>query len=653
MVDLGAGTLDAAAVETAAYTLERDECPVLWACKVDDASRRDRARSLRDAVSSPDSPVCFFLSASLWKDIPGCRVLYWVPRSLLAAFANFPLLKELGYLACVGLQTNDDFRFVRVSWEVPNREIGQNKYWSTFFKGGDYCPFFDDMPLLVNWKDDGHDIKQYTISLGNSPSRHVVNEQFYFRAGLAYTNISSIGFSLQPMPAGAVFSIQGQYLGAKDREAPFGILSSRTVNALLDVINPGRHYQAGQVQIVPVPKEHPELRRLDRVATDIAATKREQATWCEESRHFEGLPIDSKDLSLSTCGQRLFERVSQQRDRIVTLSSDLDAESYRAYALDSEGIEFVRRATDRARRDEGTYLITSLSDRASSPSDCSRWLAQGVISVAMGSALGRWRVSEAFSVAEQSRGHDFGSALPVYARAMAGHGPSLEAPGGLDSDGILVYDEEHEDDVAHRVREILEAVWNGEAERVESEACELLGVESLRGYFRKAGKGGFWEEHVRRYSRGRRKAPIFWLLQSSRKNYALWLYYHCIDSDILFKALVNYVEPKIRLEKSRMDSLQSRKLATDGSSRDFRKIVGEIEKLEVFLAELREFENKLRRAAQLHIEPDLNDGVGLNIAMLHELVPWKEASKYWNELLDGKYKWSSIGKQLHEKGLVK
>ena len=49
----------------------------------------------------------------------------------------------------------------------------------------------------------------------------------------------------------------------------------------------------------------------------------------------------------------------------------------------------------------------------------------------------------------------------------------------------------------------------------------------------------------------------------------------------------------------------------------------------------------------------VNDGVVLNIAPLWELVPWREAKKYWEELLDGKYEWSSIGKQLREKGLVK
>jgi hypothetical protein len=57
--------------------------------------------------------------------------------------------------------------------------------------------------------------------------------------------------------------------------------------------------------------------------------------------------------------------------------------------------------------------------------------------------------------------------------------------------------------------------------------------------------------------------------------------------------------------------------------------------------------------ANLHLEPDLSDGIVLNIAPFHELVPWKEAQEYWEELLAGKYVWSSIGKQLRQKGLVK
>ena len=45
------------------------------------------------------------------------------------------------------------------------------------------------------------------------------------------------------------------------------------------------------------------------------------------------------------------------------------------------------------------------------------------------------------------------------------------------------------------------------------------------------------------------------------------------------------------------------------------------------------------------------DRVVLNVAPLWELVPWREAKKYREALLEGKYEWSSIGKQLRGKGL--
>ena len=142
-------------------------------------------------------------------------------------------------------------------------------------------------------------------------------------------------------------------------------------------------------------------------------------------------------------------------------------------------------------------------------------------------------------------------------------------------------------------------------------------------------------------------------MQSSKKNYALWLYYHRLDKDLLFKALVNYVEPKIRLETSRLESLRSQKAAAGDSGKEAKRLTKDMDQQDDFVKELRDFEDRLRRAANLHLEPDLNDGVVLTIAPLHELVPWKEAKKYWGELMEGQYEWSSIGKQLRQKGLVK
>lgn len=223
----------------------------------------------------------------------------------------------------------------------------------------------------------------------------------------------------------------------------------------------------------------------------------------------------------------------------------------------------------------------------------------------------------------------------------------------IEWDGILPDDPENQHDLVRHVRDVLEYIWNDRAERIEKEACEILGVPELRDLFRKSGAGGFFRDHIKRYSKSRRKAPIYWLLQSSKKNYAIWLYYRRLDKDLLFKALVNYVEPKIRLEASRLDTLRGQKASTSDTGREAKRLAQEVEQQEDFLSELRDFEDKLRRAANLHLEPDLNDGVVLNIAPLHELVPWKEVENYWEELLEGKYEWSAVGKQLRQKGLVK
>jgi hypothetical protein len=81
-------------------------------------------------------------------------------------------------------------------------------------------------------------------------------------------------------------------------------------------------------------------------------------------------------------------------------------------------------------------------------------------------------------------------------------------PLAVDSDGILIDDAKHQDDVVRVVREVMEFVWKEGADSIERELCEMLSVKRLRDYFRKPGKGGFWDDHVSRYSKSRRKGLV-------------------------------------------------------------------------------------------------------------------------------------------------
>jgi hypothetical protein len=307
-----------------------------------------------------------------------------------------------------------------------------------------------------------------------------------------------------------------------------------------------------------------------------------------------------------------------------------------------------------AERNPSIIAETVVARRVTNPEDFITWV-KDVISYCVGCTVGRWDIRLATGEHQTPPLPDPFDPLPVCPPGML-QGPQAlpakpedvpaEYPLQIDWDGILVDDPGHSDDIVRRVRDVLEVIWKNRAEAIEKEVCEILGVRKLRDYFRKPGNGGFWMDHVKRYSKSRRKAPIYWYLRSVKGNYGLWLYYHRLDKDILFKALLNYVEPKIRLEEDRLNTLRSRKRAAGSSSREAKQIERKMDRQEQFVSELHDFKDKLCRAADLHITPDLNDGVALNIAPLWELVPWKEAKRYWEELHEGKYDWAHIALEL-------
>ena len=113
---------------------------------------------------------------------------------------------------------------------------------------------------------------------------------------------------------------------------------------------------------------------------------------------------------------------------------------------------------------------------------------------------------------------------------------SLEIPW----DGILVDNPAHPLDIEARVHQVLQIIWQDRWEAIEREACEILGVRTLRDYFRQP--AGFFADHLKRYSKSRRKAPIYWPLQTPSGSYTLWLYYHRLHDQTLYTCVNDFVE---------------------------------------------------------------------------------------------------------------
>ncbi|MBC8447736.1 MAG: hypothetical protein H8D78_08305 [Chloroflexi bacterium] len=216
-------------------------------------------------------------------------------------------------------------------------------------------------------------------------------------------------------------------------------------------------------------------------------------------------------------------------------------------------------------------------------------------------------------------------------------------------------DPTHPSDVVTRVRGVLSLLWgdaagSADADAIEREACDILGVRTLSDYFRDP-RRGFFAFHIKRYSKSRRKAPIYWLLQSERRNYAIWLYTHRLDRATLYAAGRDYGDAKVKLERTCLEELKQGVEALQGSARKRRE--REIERQDRLVAEVADFRQRLDAVALLNLSPDLNDGVVISIAPLRELVPWGEAQKTWDKLVAGEYPWSTMARQMRERGLVK
>jgi hypothetical protein len=570
--------------------------------------------------------------------IPGSPWVYWITPGLRKVFETFP---KLGNFAepVVGLRTSDNLRFLRYWWEAGTSRIGfgckdapdaqaTGKRWFPYMKGGSFRRWYGNQEYVVNWKDDGREVAHaIMIAYPYLGRPWIGGARYYFRRGVTWSLTSSKGFAGRISPGGFIFDVNGMTCFPRNDDIPkvLGLLNTKVVETLVGFINPTIASQVGDLARLPVPNSSSEtLRKLVDKAISLAKSDSEddETTWDFIA------PPDWPDG---------IQKVAERHARLAEIERQIDEEVYRLYGISEEDRRAIEEevgseqyAVGSEEEEEvgrGQYAVGSEEEESNS-ADCrltAADLSKAWISYAVGIVMGQFQPG-----AENGLGRGrFDETTAARLRQLK------------DVDGLLVVDSAHPDDIAAKVFTALEIMLGEQgSEEVVREALGSNGspLERLRDYL--ADK--FFKEHTQKY----RKRPIYWYLRSAKGNYGLWLYYHRLDKDILFKALLNYVEPKIRLEEDRLKTLRARKEAAGTSGREAKQIEREMDRQEQFVAELHDFKDKLRRAADLHITPDLNDGVVLNIAPLWELVPWKEPKKYWEELQEGKYDWAHIALEL-------
>ncbi len=207
---------------------------------------------------------------SNFSKIPGSPVAYWASTVLLGDFERGIALGEMASPK-QGIATTDNNRFVRIWSEVNFNNIGfgmknpaeaekSKLRWFPLNKGGEYRKWYGNRYYLVNYQNDGIEIKQNVLRKYpylKTPDFVVKNSTYYFSECISWSKISMSNVCFRYFESGFIFSDAGMAMlsDAKKMHAIFGLMNSKTAYAILQTIAPTTNFEAGHMEKIPILNE--------------------------------------------------------------------------------------------------------------------------------------------------------------------------------------------------------------------------------------------------------------------------------------------------------------------------------------------------------------------------------------------------------------
>jgi len=269
--------------------------------------------------------------------------------------------------------------------------------------------------------------------------------------------------------------------------------------------------------------------------------------------------------------------------------------------------------------------------------------AADLVSYLVGIAFGRWdvRVGQDPSLAPPPP--ELFETVPLCPPGMllgADGFPAIDVPPDypleLPPSGLLIDEPGHRWDVQAAVLRAAQTLLDDPEDNLV-EMLSILGRRTVRDHLRKQ----FFKDHLSRYSKSRRKAPIYWPLSVPSRSWGVWIYAPMLSRETLY-AVASEAARRERLAVEAIARLQ-REQQEGNLGRLARKIAEELDSEAKLAEELRRFRTEAERVAGLGWEPNLDDGIVLCAAPLAELFPaWLDAKKARDELRTGHHEWAAV-----------
>lgn len=540
------------------------------------------------------------------KKLPRMPYSYWVPDSIAELFKNYPPLDrdntdkhEQPKIADLkqGLATADDSRFTRYWWEVEHENIALSreetltrKKWVPFVKGTGR--FHSDLPVVVNWENDGEEIKDFEKSV-------VRNEDYYFQQGLWWSNIvSSVFLDMRFLPKGTIFRCGAHALFPRNHDHLWQLLSftnSSLFAFLFLSLDPTMHNRhIGYVSQIPVSPKVLASKKLKKISSELCNAIRKWQTGDDTSPLFLKpwiLQLLQNNKQEGSTRRHPFNKDAVASDQnwsflpdSVLNPIDLTIEDLTRYCTSWE--EYVKKEMRKSQRfiDREVFEIYSIGEREQE--------------------LIRHELVQFSGSSENLESYETSIRTEVTKKEHVARYLSYCVKRALDknSDGIILAEE-----LFSSVRELIrEDFGKHRSHRVESDIVDIL-EKRMHDWLVE----DFFEFHVGLYER----RPIIWQMTSggfsstkkTKAAFSCFLNFHKLRKDTIFKIRTRdeYLKGALRGAKWKTQRLRRelQKAKDSADKRLERQLQEEYEKSVDELNELQAFDNKLAEVSDPRDEP--------------------------------------------------
>ena len=522
-----------------------------------------------------------------FSSIPGSPIAYWASDKMREIFRNEKKVSQYA-LPRAGMITGDNNKYLRLWYEISFNKFGVNyhtrdeakiscKKWFPYLKGGEYRKWYGNYEYVVNWENDGYELKTTKDDKGKVPA-HAFNDEYIFKPNVNWSAISSAAFSCRICKGGFLFDAGGSaaFPASNMLEYILGFLNSKIMFVFLSAINPTLNFQAWNIGNCPFKKSNSKEIEINSLVEQNIAISKDDWDSFETSWDFEQHPLirfkTNDKIADSFNAWKAYKE--QQFNQLKANEEELNRLFIEIYGLQDEMTPEV---------DDKDITVAKADEERE---------IKSLISYAVGCMFGRYSLDAKGLI---YAGGDFD----------ANNYQIFEA----DEDGIIPVLSEHyfTDDIVERFNKFIKVAF-GERYYAENMAyiASVLSTNAnkspdqvLREYFIK----DFYKDHVQMYQ----KRPIYWMFSSEKNAFNALIYLHRYNKDTVNLVLNEYLREYKNKLQGNINALNA--LANnDNSSSTLNKIA-----LQTYLNEADDYErNILFPLATERKEIDLDDGVKVN-----------------------------------------